>query len=358
MPRVAPSRCVPFRHSAGPLVILFFALTGCGGSSGDPVIREMRLYDIYQFQVRSDVDAPASLTLSSNELWMASSISLGFPMPGGLTGVYNRRTGLGGFYVGSRMLMTASTDGPLPSESVVETTGEITSVANGEFQTGAWRVLIGSDVIDVLVLPEQQGVRLQLNAGETLDLDWQAFSALYQQGSTAPVWQQAASASFQFFGLMLAQAGLILDVQDGAIDTSFGDTPLVRNCDSFPVSPPVGVLLQGEWVLTWLGFGIGDRGTYDLAMTDCWLDNAGDRDDYLYRGHIAFSGWQASGETGSDWLTYLGFGDDLYERTPGGVRYLDMQLDLAIADDTGGFVLQSDRSVSISGGFAVGFSSL
>ena len=357
MPRVVSSHGVLWRQFAILTVILFFALTGCGGSSGDPIIRDMRMYDIYQFQIRNDADSPVPLTLTTSDPWTASSISLSFGMPSGLMGVYNRRTGLGGVHAGSRMLVTATPGSYLLAGFSVETITDISSTSNGDFLSGAWLVLFGSDVIDVLVRPEQLGVRLQLNADEPLDLGWQAFSALYQQGSTAPNWQQAASASFQFLGLMLAQVGLTLDVQEGAIDASFGDTPLVRHCDSFPASPPAGVLLQGERVLTWLGFGVGGRGTYDLSMTDCWLDRAGDRDDYLYRGNIAFSGWQASGERGSEWLSYLGFGDDLYEGTPGGVRYLDMQLDLANLDDTGGYVLRSDRSVSLSGGFAAGFSS-
>jgi len=358
VPKVVSSHVVLWPQFTGLLVILFFALTGCGGSSGDPIIRDMRMYDIYQFQIRNDADSPVSLTLTTSDPWTASSISLSFPMPSGLMGVYNRRTELGGVYTGSRMLVTATPGSYLLGGFSVETTTEIASIANGDFLSGAWRVLFGSDVIEVLVLPEQLGVRLQLNADEPLDLGWQAFSALYQQGSTAPSWQQAASASFQFLGLMFAQVGLTLDVQEGAIDASFDDTPLVRNCDPFPASPPAGVLLQGERVLTWLDFGVGRLGTYDLSLTDCWFDRAGDRDDYLYRGHIAFSGWQASGETGSEWLSYLGFGDDLYEGTPGGVGYLDMQLDLANSDDTGGFVLRSDRAVSLSGGFAAGFSSL
>ena len=358
MPRVVSSRVVLWPQFAVLLVVVFFALTGCGGSSEDPIIRDMRMYDIYNFQIRNDADFPAPLTLASIDPWMASLISLSFPLPSGLMGVYNRRTELGGVDPGSRMLVTATAGSYLLGGFSVETTAEIVSVSNGDFLSGAWLVLIGSDVIGVLVLPQLAGVSLQLNADEPLNLGWQTFSTLYQQGSTAPSWQQAASASFQFLGLMLAQVGLVLDVQEGALDASFVDTPLVRNCDSFPASPPAGVLLQGERVLTWLGFGVGDRGTYDLSLTDCWLDRAGNRDDYLYRGHIAFSGWQASGETGSEWLSYLGFGDDLYERAPGGVRYLDMQLDLANSDDTGGFVLQSDRSVTLGGGFAAGFSSL
>lgn len=339
------------RGTAGALVAL---LAGCGGGGGEgePIIRDAAFLAVYRFELRHDADSRPPLLLATQWGGTPCEFSLRFDEAAGLTGLYKSADGVASIQRGSLLVADGCDETPIGTVRA-EVTSDLIVAATGEFTGGAWNVRSGGDSVAVTVVSGvDDGIELRLNGGPAEFFGWPEFAGLFAADSTAPGWQQAASASFQFLRVTSSQVEMAFAALVDAKAASFTSAPLVRSCSRFPVSPPAGIPAQGERVMRWLGSA--DLG-FDLHFTDCWDDAAGDGQDYLYRGSVALSGWRASND-GNNRLVFVGFGGDSFgSRVPGGVRYQSLTLDRTVAGGSGEPVLDPDSAFTLRGGFAVRF---
>jgi hypothetical protein len=317
------------------------------------MIRDSTFLATYRYELRHDTDSRPPLRLATQWGEASRVFSLAFDEAAGVTGAYATTGGVASVTRGSSFV--ADTSDATPQIGVLRSvvTADITTASTDEFAGGAWTVRFGTETVAVTVASGgTAGVNVSLDGGPAEFIAWQDFRQLFAPGSMAPAWQQAASASFQFLSLTLSQVETTFVALVDAARASFTSAAYARDCSAFPVSPPAGVLLQGERVMTWLGSA--DQG-FDLRFADCWQDLAGDGRDYLYRGSAALSGWRAAND-GRNRLVFVGFGGDAFgSRVPGGVGYRNLALDRTEAAPTGGHVLDPERSYTLSGGFALGF---
>ncbi len=203
-----------------------------------------------------------------------------------------------------------------------------------------------------IVAGTEPGVELRLDEAAPEFLAWPEFARLFAADSTAPGWQRAASASFEFMRLALSQVEMSYVALVDAADAAFTSVGLVQSCDAFAAAPPAGVLAQGERVMTWLGSA--DLG-FDLRFTDCWHDAPGVDRDYLLRGAVTLSGWRATNDL-SLRLVFIGFGGDQSGiRVPGGVGYQQLGLARVAQGAVGGLVIDSAHYYTLGGSFAASF---
>lgn len=350
MVRVAACFDVPDRARLPFALAALLLMAACGGGGGEePIIRDSTFLSTYRYEILHDADSEAALLLSAQWDGLPVLISARFTGSPGFAGLYDRVAGVTSIAPGSGLIVETSLATPLIGSFRADVTAEIAKTPTGEYSAGAWTVLVGTDSVEVNI---DAGVRLSLNGSSPTMLEWPAFAALFAPGSAAPEWQQAASASFQLMRLSALQVNMLYAGLVDAADVSFTNTPGVRSCSPFPDAPPAGVLAQGERALTWLGnANLG----FDLQFTDCWVDTAGEAQDYLYRGTATLSGWRAANDRNNR-LVFLAFGGDEFgSRVPGGVRYED--LGLAGTTAVGGArELDPAASYAVSGGYAVAFS--
>lgn len=342
---------VGFSRFAAIATFAAAALTqSCGGSGGgeDPIIRESTFLPVYRYELRQDADSEVQLLLST--LWDGSrrEFSIRYSGAAGVTGLYDRAAGVTSIAPGSELTVDTNLATPLLGTFRTSVTAEIATTPAGEYSAGNWTVAIGADSVDVSV---DADVSLSLNGGPAMAFEWVDFEGLFGPGSAAPDWQQAASASYRFLRLAALQTGINFTALLDAADVSFTNSPGIRNCSAFPGAPPEAMLAQGERALTWLGSAnLG----FELQLTDCWIDVAGDGWDYVFRGSVGLAGWRASNDR-SNRLIFLGFGGDEFgSRVPGGVRYADLGL-VRTAPSGGGHVLDPAASYTLSGGYAIAF---
>jgi len=325
-------------------------LPACGGSE-DPIIRSTTFLPAYRYEIRQDADSAAPLEFAA--VWNGAPyrFSVRFSGVGGLTGRYERHNGVTTIAAGSELTVETSLATPLLEAFRAAVFDVIAVSPAGEFSAGAWTVFIGNDSVRVLV-ETGAGVDLALNGGAAVSFTWPDFAELFAPGSTAPAWQQAASASFRFLRIAALQTGVAFTALVDATRVAFGDAADAQRCDLFPAEPPAGVLGQGERVLTWLGSAnLG----FDLQFADCWTDSPGVDQDYLYQGNVGLTGWRASNDADNR-LVFIGFGGDEFgERVPGGVAYRDTRFARTLAAVSGDREFDPAADYVLRGGFAIRF---
>jgi len=334
------------------LVAATACLPACGGSE-DPIIRSTTFLPVYRYEMRQDADSATPLELAAVWNGDAYRIAIRFSGSGGLTGLYDHGNGVSTIAPASELTAETSLATPLIGAFRAAVLAEIALTPAAVFSAGTWTVFVGNDSVRVVVVTgANAGVDLALNGGATAFFAWPEFAQLFAPGSTAPAWQQAASASFRFLRIAALQARVAFTALVDATRVSFTDAPDVQRCDAFPGAPPAGVLGQGERVLTWLGSAnLG----FDLQFTDCWDDLAGEDQDYLYQGAVALTGWRASNDLDNR-LVFIGFGgDENGERVPGGVAYRDTRLVQTLATMSGDSELDPAADYVLRGGFAIRF---
>jgi len=334
------------------LVAATACVPACGGSE-DPIIRSTTFLPAYRYEMRQDADSVAPLEMAV--VWNGTPyrIAIRFSGSGGLMGFYQRQSGVSTIAPASELTAETSLATPLIGAFRASVLAEIALTPAGDFSAGTWTVFAGNDTVRVVVVTgADAGVGLALNGGTSAFFTWPDFAGLFAPGSSAPAWQQAASASFRFLQIAALQARLAFTALVDATRVSFTNAPDVQRCDLFPGAPPPGVLAQGERVLTWLGSAsLG----FDLQFTDCWDDSTGDNLDYLYHGAVALSGWRASNDLDNR-LVFIGFGGDEFgERVPGGIAYRDTRLARTLAATSGDREFDPAADYVLSGGFAIRF---
>jgi len=327
-----------------------FLVSSCGGGDGEPIIRDAAFLPVYRYELKQDADSPEPLELTVT--WEESShvFSIRFSGATGMTGLLDRSLGVTTIAPGSEFSAETSIEaGPIAAFRAVVSTG-IDVAPTGEFSAGGWMVIADGDTVRVDIVP--CGVDVSLNDGASLFFGWSDFNELFAPGTAAPGWQQAASASFQFLRIATLEARMVFTALVDAARVSFTSTPDIQTCSAFPGGPPVGVLNQGERVLTWLGSA--DLG-FNWRFTDCWMELPGSDQDYLYQGEIALTGWRASNNLRND-LVFIGFGGDEYgNRVPGGVAYMALGLARVTPGPSGSSSLDPAARYTVRGGYAAGF---
>lgn len=325
------------------LTAVTVGVSGCGGGGGEPLIRETTWLNAYRYELSQSAASPDRLALAVQWDGARYVFDLRFPRTSGLTGRYDRGSGVISIASGSELTADASPEVSFGGALQTAVTADITWMPGGEFESGTWTVAFADDIVRVDVASgAAPGVNLGLNGGATVFLGWQEFAGVFAPGSSAPAWQQAASAAFGFLRFAMGQVDLAFTTLEDAARVSFTNTPDVSACDRLSGAPPPGVLNQGERVLTWLGSA--DLG-FHLRFTDCWANLAGEAQDYLYDGEIELARWRAVSDL-SNRLVSLSFGS---------VTYLDLGLAGTVPNASGGIDLDSAQNYTLSGGFAVGF---
>lgn len=336
------------------LIATVICIPACGGGGGgQPIIRDSTFLSMYRYEIRQDADSADLLELAV--LWDGTPylFSLRFSGSSGLTGLYNRDSGVTSIAPGSELTVETSLATPLIGAFQIVVIAEIATTSTGEFSTGTWMITMGNNTVQVEVASvTNAGVSLSLNDSTAVFFDWPGFADLFGPGSVAPDWQQAAAASFRFLQIAAVQARTIFTTLVDAASVSFTNAPDVRNCSMFPDTPPPGVLNEGERVLTWLGSA--DLG-FDLLFSDCWVDLTGEDQDYLYDGEMTLTGWRSSSDF-SNRLGFIGFGGDEFgARVPGGVSYRELGFAHTVSNSSGGIDIDATANYILRGGFAIGF---
>jgi hypothetical protein len=195
------------------------------------------------------------------------------------------------------------------------------------------------------------GVELSLNGGTATFFGWDAFDDVLGD-SMAPDWQRRGALGLSGLDFVYEQALGVVDALNLIDDFLASSNPLEQMCDSFMGTPPVGVLTQGMFTLTWLGSGSVQPGDdFRWQFTDCWVDDPFDDVDQVLNGGIDLLGY-TSVESGGN-LTRTGF--EPYLMSDGGVVFDNFETVEVVEDGLGNFAIEPGTRVTLNGGFVVVF---
>ena len=247
---------------------------------------------------------------------------------------------------GSTMSVTvADNQKSLNGTFAVNVTSDVIAGFDDEPTSGAFDVVTAADVITVSIVTN--GVELSLNGAEPISLSWEEYDNLLDDAQ-ADTWQRMASLAGGTFAFVFDRMFEIADLLDGLEQTESA-TPIVTACDEFPGTPPEGVLLQGEHVLTRLGSGedLTPGDIFDWTFTNCW--NA--LSDVLIDNFLQMQNYIEVIDSGNT-LTRIGFGPD--NNISGGVLYFDWSV--AETDENQGvYMIDPADRIEVNGGFSMIF---
>jgi hypothetical protein len=211
--------------------------------------------------------------------------------------------------------------------------------------SGAFEVVTATETTTMTIVPF--GVELSLNGAAPIALSWEDYDNLLDDAQ-AEMWQRRASLAGGTFGFIFDRMFQIADLLD-SLEQTESATPIVTTCDEFPGTPPDGVLLQGEHVLTRLGSGAdltpGD--VFDWTFTNCWFESS----TSLIDNFLQMQNYIEVIDAGNT-LTRIGFGPD--NNIGGGVLYFDWTVAETV-ENQGVYTIDPEDEIVINGGFSMLF---
>ena len=336
------------------LVVSAGLLSGCGGSDGggetvvDIPDLPPTILSIYNFEI-GGVQAGTDMTvLVGGQLQV--SVDLGDTLRGSVNLQVNSPTDVSFLDfvtdAGSTMTVTvAGTEKSLDGEFTINVTSEVLAGLADEPTSGAFEVVTATETTTVAIVPF--GVELSLNGAAPIALSWEDYDNLLDDAQ-AETWQRRASLAGGTFGFIFDRMFEIADLLDGLEQTE-SPTPIVTTCDEFPGTPPVGVLLQGEHVLTRLGSGedLAPGDIFDWTFTNCWFESS----DSLIDNFLQMQNYIEVIDAGNT-LARIGFGPD--NNISGGVLYFDWTVAETV-ENQGVYTIDPEDEIVINGGFSMLF---
>ncbi len=334
------------------LVISAGLLGSCGGSDGgdgpvtgipDP---PPTILSTYNFEI-GGVQAGTDMTVYvGNQLQVA--VDLGNTLRGSVNLQVNSPTDVSFLDfvtdAGSTMTVTvAGTKTSLDGEFTINVTSEVLAGVADEPTSGAFEVETAKETTTVTIVP--LGVELSLNGAAPITFSWEDYDNLLDDAQ-AETWQRRASLAGGTFAFIFDRMFEIADLLDGLEQTE-SSTPIVTACDEFPGTPPVGVLLQGEHVLTRLGSGedLTPGDVFDWTFTNCWFESS----DSLIDNFLQMQNYIEVIDAGNT-LTRIGFGPD--NNIGGGVLYFDWTV-AETEENQGVYTIDPEDEIVINGGFSM-----
>ena len=347
--------------------ILAFLLVGC--SSGDvdefvapetadpppTAVPPPTILPIYNFEI-GGVQAGTDMTVDVGGLFQVG-IDLGDTLRGGVE--FIPENSYLQFFVtdaGSTMTVTvAGTSTDLDGEFTVNVTSDLGGAKEaltimGGAYLGAFEVVTPTETVTVTMVTSDlfpYGVEMSLNGAAPTFVDWYDIGSLLDDLQAA-TWQRRAAVAAATFGSVIDRMFEIVEILDSLEQTESAD-PAVTACDEFQGTPPAGVLLQGEHVLTRLGSGedLSPGDVFDWTFTNCWFADS----NSLIDNSIQMQNYIEVIDS-SNTLTRIGFGPN--DNVSGGVFYFDW-IAAQTEENRGVYTIDPASRFKVNGGFSVLF---
>ena len=257
---------------------------------------------------------------------------------------------------GSTMMVTVTgtntdLDGTFTVNLTTDVRGakEALTIMGGAYH-GAFEVVTLTETVTVNMITSDlfpYGVEMSLNGAAPTFFDWAEYDSLLTDPQ-AETWQRRASVAAATFGHVIDRMFEIVGLLDSLEQTESAD-PIVSACDEFQGTPPAGVLLQGEHVLTRLGSGedLSPGDVFDWTLTNCWFADSNSLIDNSMRMQNYVEVIDSSNT-----LTRIGFGAN--DNMSGGVLYFDWRVAETL-ESQGVYTIDPASLIEVNGGFSVLF---
>lgn len=329
-------------------------LGGCGGGSDDetgtePPVPPPTILSTYNFEI-SGVQEGTDMTVDiGNQLQVG--VDLGDTLLGTLNLQVNSPTDVRFLDfvtdTGSNMTVTvAGTKTSLDGEFTINVTSDVfLDLEEDDPTSGAFDVVTAADTTTATFVAN--GVELSLNGAAAIFFSWEDYDDLLDDAQ-AEMWQRRASLAGGTFAFIFERMFQIADLLDN-LERTESATPIATVCDEFPGTPPAGVLLQGEHVLTRLGSGedLSPGDVFDWTFTECWFASS----ETLIDNFLQMQNYIEVIDSGNV-LTSIGFGPD--NNVSGGVLYFDWSV-AETQENQGVYTIDPDDRIIINGGFSMLF---
>ncbi len=248
---------------------------------------------------------------------------------------------------GSTLTVTvAGTKTALDGQFTVNVTTAVVAGLDDEPSSGAFEVVTAADTTTVTFVAN--GVEMSFDGAAAILLTWEQYDDLLDDPQ-AETWQRRASLAGGTFAFIYDRVFEIAELLDDLERTESPD-PIVTTCDAFPGTPPPGVLLQGEHVLTRLGSGeyMSPGDVFDWTFTNCWNASTNTLIDNFVQMQNYIEVIDASNT-----LTRIGFAPD--NSVGGGVIYFDWTV-AETEEIQGMYTIDPLDRIEVNGGFSMVFS--
>ena len=337
------------------LLVSFGLLGGCGSGSGndeDPIDDVAdpppTILSTYNFEI-GGVQPGIDMTVDVGSQFQVR-VDLGDTLRGSVNLQVSNQTDVTflDFVTDADSTMTVTVVGTkteLDGEFTVNVTTDVVAGFDDEPTSGAFEVVTAVDVVTVTFVAN--GVDLSLNGGAAVFFSWDAYDNLLDDVQ-ALTWQRRASLAAGVFAFIFERMFEIAELLDSLEITESID-PIVTACDEFPGTPPVGVLLQGEHVLTRLGGGedLAPGDIFDWTFTNCWSASTETLIDSFLQMQNYIEVIDASNT-----LTRIGFGPD--NNISGGVIYIEWTI-AETEENQGVWTIDPEDILEVNGGFSMEF---
>jgi len=342
-------------------------VTGCGSSGGDdagmvvdtpdvsPIIEPPIILSTYNFEIGGlgqgpdlfvDVGGQFEVAVDFGDTLRGSTDLLPHIYPNVLFESFTTDAG-------STMDVTVSrSQTPLDGSFTMNVTSDVDiifSLATIPME-GAFEVVTPTETVTVDVVTADLfpiGVEMSLNGGAAVPFTRQEYEDLLDD-PLAETWQRRASLAGAVYEFVFERVFEIADLLD-EFETTESATPIVTACDEFQGTPPAGVLLRGEHVLTRLGSGedLSPGDVFDWTFTNCWFADSNSLIDNFLQMQNYIEVVDASNT-----LTRIGFGPA--NNMSGGVLYFDWTI-AETEEIDGVYTIDPDDRIEINGGFSMVF---
>lgn len=348
------------------LLTIVGVLGGCGSSSDETLIIDAAdppptadlpptILPAYNFEI-SGIQAGTDMTVDIGGQYQVG-IDLGDTLRGSVE-FMPRNIYFHTFVTesGSTMTVTvAGTDTDLDGTFTVNLTEDVGGAKEaltimGGAYGGAFEVVTPTETITVNMITADlfpYGVEMSLNGAEPTFFQWHEYADLLHD-IQAETWQRRAAVAAAAFGYVVDRIFELVGLLDSLEQIAFAE-PVVSACDEFQGTPPAGVLLQGEHVLTHLGSSeeLSPGDDLDWRFTNCWFAES----NSLIDNSLQMQNYVEVVDA-SNTLTRIGFGPN--DNLSGGVLYSDWRLAETL-ESQGVYTIDPASRIAVNGGFSVLF---
>lgn len=233
----------------------------------------------------------------------------------------------------------------LDGSFTINVTTAVTADIDQEPTSGTFEVVTATDTTTVTFVAN--GVELSLDGAAAISLTWEDYDNLLDD-TVAETWQRRASLAGGALAFVFDRMFEIAELLDD-LDRTESATPIVTACDEFAGTPPAGILLQGEHVLTRLGSGedLTPGDVFDWTFTDCWDASS----NMLINNFLQMQNYIEVIDS-SNTLARIGFGPS--NNVSGGVLYFDWTVAETL-ENQGVYTIDPADRIVVNGGFSMVF---
>jgi hypothetical protein len=251
---------------------------------------------------------------------------------------------------GSSMTVTVSgTNTDLDGEFTVNVTSDVADHFRAVMPiSGDFEVVTRTEAVTVTVVTADLfpvGVEMSLNGAAATYFSWDEYNGLLDD-LQAETWQRRASVAGLTLSFVIDRMFQISRLLD-SLEQTESATQIVTACDEFQGTPPAGVLLQGDHVLTRLGSGedLSPGDVFDWTFTNCWFASSNSLIDNVLQLQNYIEVIDSSNT-----LTRIGFGPT--DNVSGGVLYFDWRI-AETEENQGVYTIDPASQIEVNGGFSL-----